>query len=86
MTKPRRDASEGGVVATLKQDLHAATGDRKAEAAALAERSGDDVSEAKAMIAVREAHGDVTTDDSSDVVKASEIADPSDARAVRIED
>jgi hypothetical protein len=43
---------------SLRQRLHAATGDRDAEAAAVADRS-DDVSEEDAREAVRRAHGDV---------------------------
>jgi hypothetical protein len=43
---------------SLRQRLHAATGDRDAEAAAVADRR-DDVSEEDARQAVRRAHGDV---------------------------
>ncbi len=43
---------------SLRQRSHAATGDRDAEAAAVADRS-DDVSEEDARTAVRRAHGDV---------------------------
>ena len=50
-----------GDAPSLRQRLHSATGDRDAEAAALADRS-DDVSEETAREAVRRAHGDVTDD------------------------
>lgn len=43
---------------TLRQKLHAATGDREAEAKALADRA-DDVDEDAALDAVRKAHGDL---------------------------
>jgi hypothetical protein len=61
---------------TLRQALHNATGDREAEAAALADRAGDDVDEADAETAVRRAHGDVHGGEPSD----SDVASPDDAR------
>jgi hypothetical protein len=50
----RKDTDEP----SIRQRLHAATGDRDAEAKALADRAGDDVSEADAKEAVQRAHGD----------------------------
>jgi hypothetical protein len=47
---------------SLRQRLHSATGDRRAEAEALAERAGDAVAEDEAEIAVRAAHGDIRAD------------------------
>jgi hypothetical protein len=67
---------------TLRQRLHSATGDRDAEAKALADRAGDEVSVDDAKTAVQRAHGDLgagepTTD--------SDIAAPADAEAVHEE-
>jgi hypothetical protein len=60
---------------SLRQRLHAATGDRDAEAEALADRAGDDVDVDDAKKAVNRAHGesieDVDTDDA--------LASPEDA-------
>jgi hypothetical protein len=61
---------------SLRQTLHNATGDREAEAAALADRAGDGVDEEDAETAVRRAHGDVHGGEPSD----SDIASPDDAR------
>lgn len=47
---------------SLRQQLHAATGDRRKEAAALADRSGDAVDVDEAEVAVRRAHGDIDPD------------------------
>lgn len=70
----RRDTD--GDEPSLRQKLHAATGDRDAEAKALADRAPDEVDEQDAKVAVNRAHGhapeDVTTD--------SEIASPDDAQ------
>ena len=55
-----RDASvTDSDVPSLRQRLASATGDRHAEAKALAERAGDDVADDDATTAVREAHGDI---------------------------
>lgn len=63
---------------SLRQRLHAATGDRDREAEALADRAPDEVTEEDAKVAVNRAHGhapeDVTTD--------SELASPEDAEQV----
>lgn len=60
---------------SLRQKLHAATGDRDAEAEALADRAGDDVDVDDAKVAVNRAHGEsveeVETDDA--------LASPQDA-------
>jgi hypothetical protein len=67
---------------TLRQRLHSATGDRDAEAKALADRAGDDISEDDAKTAVRRAHGDLGA---GDPATESDIASPADAEAVREE-
>ena len=63
---------------SVRQLLHAATGDRDAEAKALADRSPDDVSEADAKLAVERAHGDVQGDPKPE----RDVASPEDAEAV----
>jgi hypothetical protein len=60
---------------SLRQRLHAATGDREAEADALADRSPDDVDEEDAKVAVNRAHGHAPEDVDTD----SELASPEDA-------
>jgi hypothetical protein len=67
---------------TLRQLLHAATGDRDAEAEALADRTGDDTDEEEAEIAVRRAHGDIAGDDDP---TTPDVASPADAEGVREE-
>jgi hypothetical protein len=74
---------------SLRQRLHAATGDRHKEAEALADRSADDVDAAEAEIAVRRAHGDVDQDRRRDPrlrAVESELASPEDAEHVRGEE
>jgi hypothetical protein len=61
---------------TARQLLHAATGDRDAEARALADRAGEDVDEDDARAAVGRAHGDTADVDKPE----SDIASPEDAR------
>jgi hypothetical protein len=63
---------------SVRQLLHAATGDRDAEAKALADRDGS-VSEADAKLAVERAHGDVTDKPKPE----SDIASPADAEDAR---
>lgn len=63
---------------SLRQKLHWATGDRDAEAEALADRSPADVSEEDAKVAVNRAHGDSPEPVSTD----GSIASPEDADAV----
>jgi hypothetical protein len=60
---------------SLRQKLHAATGDRDAEAKALADRSPREVDEQDAKVAVNRAHGHAP----DDVRPDSEIASPDDA-------
>jgi len=60
---------------SLRQRLHAATGDREAEAEALADRAGDDVDVEAAKVAVNRAHGHAPEDVDTD----SELASPDDA-------
>lgn len=61
---------------TLRQKLHAATGDRDAEAEALAEEADVDVDDAK--LAVQKAHGESVEGSDPD----KDIATPADARQV----
>jgi len=61
---------------SLRQKLHSATGDRDAEAGALADRAGDDVTLDDAKVAVNRAHGESIEDADTD----SELASPGDAR------
>ncbi len=68
---------------TLRQKLHAATGDRDAEAQALVERADEDLGEDEAEVAVRRAHGDIPSPKPS---PQSELASPQDAEAVRDEE
>ena len=63
---------------SLRQRLHAATGDRDAEAQALADRSGDEVSVDDAKVAVQEAHGESV----SGKVSEHDLATAEDARDV----
>jgi hypothetical protein len=70
---PTDDVDEG---VTARQLLHAATGDRDAEARALADRADDDVDEDAARTAVGRAHGELARDGKPE----SDIADPDDAR------
>jgi hypothetical protein len=66
---------------TLRQLLHAATGDRDAEAKALADRSPEDVTESEAKLTVELAHGDVHEFDGEPKPK-HDVASPEDAEAV----
>jgi hypothetical protein len=72
--EPPKDEMDDGVSA--RQLLHAATGDRDAEARALADRAGDDVDQDDARTAVGRAHGDLADDGKPE----SDIASPEDAR------
>ena len=67
---------------SLRQRIAAATGDRHAEAKALAERAGDEVGVEEAEVAVREAHRDIQPA-ADDAVTDSELATASHAAAVR---
>ncbi len=79
-TSEKDNDSTGG---KLRQLLHAATGDRGAEAKALADRAGDDVSEADALVAVERAHGERRDEEAEGV----EVATVKDARvAAGVED
>jgi len=73
---------------SLRQQLHAATGDRQKEAEALADRSSDDVDVDEAEVAVRRAHGDVDQDRDRDPrlrAVESHLASPDDAEHVHDE-
>jgi hypothetical protein len=63
---------------SARQLLHAATGDRDAEAHALVERAGEEISEEDAEEAVRLAHGDVQDEPAPE----HDVASPADAEAV----
>lgn len=67
---------EGGVGGKLRQLFHNATGDRDAEAKALADRAGEGVDEADALIAVERAHGERRDEDAEGV----EVATVDDAK------
>lgn len=66
---------------SIRQGLHALTGDRDAEANALVDRSGDAVGEPDARIAVGRAHGDLV-DGKLGSDTTSDIATPRDAAIV----
>jgi len=71
---------------SLRQVLHAATGDRRKEAEALADRSPDDVDVDEAEVAVRRAHGDVDQNRDRDPrlrAVESPLASPDDAEHAR---
>lgn len=74
------DAVEGDDRPSLRQRLHAATGDRDAEAEALADEADDDVSVEDAKIAVQLARGERSTE-APDL--DHDIATPSDAESVK---
>jgi hypothetical protein len=80
MTDADRHGADGDEP-SLRQKLHAATGDRDAEAKALADRSPGEVDEHDAQVAVNRAHGHAP----DDVRPDSEIASPDDARAAHEE-
>jgi hypothetical protein len=75
------DTIKDGDSPSARQLLHAATGDRDAEAEALADRSGAAVDEDDARAAVKRAHGDVHDDPSPE----HDVASPEDAEQVRNE-
>jgi hypothetical protein len=71
---------------SLRQRLASATGDRHAEAKALADRAGDGVGDDEANTAVREAHGDIESGADSGASEPrlpNELASTTDAAAVR---
>lgn len=72
---------------SLRQRLHAATGDREAEAKALADRA-DDVELEDAELAVRDAHGDTGAGRpmAEEAHPDEALATPSDARRVHDEE
>lgn len=70
------DTDGDGDEPSLRQKLHAATGDRDAEAKALADRSPDAVDEQDAKVAVNRAHGHAPDEVRTD----SELASPADAQ------
>jgi hypothetical protein len=63
---------------SVRQLLHAATGDRAAEAKALADRADGEVSDEAAERAVRLAEGDVHGEEQPE----HDVASPEDAKAV----
>jgi hypothetical protein len=72
---------------SLAQRLHAATGDRDAEAEALRKRAGDEVDHDDAKIAVQRAHGEAGADIPMPVQDhpEEELAVASDAESVHDE-
>ena len=68
---------------SLRQRVHAATGDRDAEAKALRDRSDGDVTEHDAKVAVQRAHGEAGANQPR---PDHELATPSDAEAAHRED
>jgi hypothetical protein len=72
---------------TLRQRLHAATGDRDAEARALEAQTNSDVTETDARVAVQRAHGEAGSDQPSpEAMHPDEaLALPADAEAVHDE-
>ena len=74
----RTDDGAGEDSPSLRQRLHAATGDRDREAEALADRAPDEVTEDDAKVAVNRAHGHAPEDVQTD----SELASPEDAERV----
>jgi predicted AAA+ superfamily ATPase len=67
---------------SVRQLLHAATGDREAEAKALADRAGAHVDEDEAKVAVELAHGDIHGGPKPE----RDVASPEDVEAVKAED
>ena len=73
-------------VPSLRQRFASATGDRHAEAKALADRAGEGVGDDEAKTAVREAHGDIESgaeSGASEPRSQNELASAADAQAVR---
>ncbi|HEY3833785.1 MAG TPA: hypothetical protein VGO03_15920 [Acidimicrobiia bacterium] len=79
--KKAHDSTES----VVRQAVHVATGDRDAEAKALADRAGGDTDEDDALEAVRRTHGDVAGGTPSGEHEASETATADDVRAVQRE-
>ena len=79
-----RDADDSP---TLAQRLHAATGDRDAEAEELARNAPDEVSAEDAKIAVQRSHGEAADAGPRPAERHpdEELAEPSDAEAVHDE-
>jgi len=78
----RSTRAHDSVESTVRQALHVATGDREAEAQALADRTGGAVDDADARQAVRRTHGDVAGGVPSGEHAESETATADDVRAV----
>ncbi len=69
---------------SIRQLLHWATGDRKAEGEALADSSAADVTEEEAEEAVKRAHGDLGIDE--EPARDHDVATPVDAERVAEEE
>ena len=80
-TAPLTSSDGVDVSPTLRQQLHAATGDRKAEAKALADRLPEGVDADDAKEAVRRAHGEADGERPFGDT-GSDIASPRELRAV----
>ena len=77
-TPTERHDSDGP---SVKQLLHWATGDRKAEGEALADAAGPQVADEAGETAVKQAHGDLGVSDADDP-DDGDVAGVEDARAV----
>jgi hypothetical protein len=75
-------SEDQGDTPSVRQLLHAATGDRDAEAKALADRAGDDVDEDAAKVAVKVAQGDIHGNPKPE----RDVAGPEDVKAVEEND
>lgn len=81
----RKPHAHDSTESVVRQAVHVATGDRDAEAKALAERAGGAVDDDEAREAVRRTHGDVAGGTPSGEHVASETATADDVRAVQRE-
>jgi hypothetical protein len=72
------DRNDQDTQSKVRQVVHAATGDRDAEAEALADRAPEDVDTDDAKVAVQRAHGDRSDVDATPAKRG--LADPDDAQ------
>lgn len=81
-----RDEEHGHEQPSARQLLHWATGDREAEAKALADAADGEVSEDDAELAVRRTHGDLGSKESpvdTDVARPEDVGTEREARTQR---
>ena len=76
------ESTKHDTVSRLRQTLHAATGDRDAEAKALDERSPEEVSANDARLAVARANGEAPQSPDATIDADHDQATPRDAIAV----